>query len=224
MLEAMFHVSAPTQIYKHWLNAALQYLYNNNVIKSEDFRNHLYKLACTYMLDRYLCEEKIEFEEIIYKNNCCAKNSHIIWEFIDKGCNVENFIFNFYDYLTWKTDPKKYPKFEFTYRTSVEHFYPQTPKLGNPILDKNTGLHDFGNLCLISRSMNSTFNNDLPLAKYSNFGNEIVLNELSLKLIEMIDVVKEKKVWSTHEIEVFGKKAQEKLRKGIEEVYKNLVQ
>ena len=72
--------------------------------------------------------------------------------------------------------------------------------------------------------MNSTFNNDLPLAKYSNFGNEIVLNELSLKLIEMIDVDKEKKVWSTHEIEVFGKKAQEKLRKGIEEVYKNLVQ
>lgn len=228
MLEAMFHVSSPTQIYKHWLNAILLYLYNNSdTIKSKDFksyfRNHLYKLACTYMLDRYLCEEKVEFEDIIYKNNCCAKNSHIIWEFIDNGCNVENFIFNFYDYLTWKTDPKKYSKFEFTYRTSVEHFYPQTPKLGNPILDKNTGLHDFGNLCLISRSMNSTFNNDLPLAKYSNFGNEIVLNELSLKLIEMIDVVKEKKVWSTSEINEFGIEARKKLCKGIVEDYKNLV-
>lgn len=215
MLEAMFHVSAPTQIYKHWFNAALHYLYYNNVIISSDFRNHLYKLACTYMLDRYLCKEKVEFEEIIYKNQCCAKNNHIIWELIDKGCNVENFIFNFYDYLTWKIDPQKYPKFEFTYRTSVEHFYPQTPKPGNPALDENTGLHDFGNLCLISRSMNSTFNNDLPLAKYSNFGNEIVLNELSLKLIEMIDVVKQNKVWSTSEINEFGKIAREKLYNGI---------
>ena len=71
--------------------------------------------------------------------------------------------------------------------------------------------------------MNSTFNNDLPLAKYSNFGNEIVLNELSLKLIEMIDVVKEKKVWSTSEINEFGIEARKKLCKGIVEDYKNLV-
>lgn len=29
MLLSMFHVSAPTQIYKHWMNASLYYVYNN---------------------------------------------------------------------------------------------------------------------------------------------------------------------------------------------------
>ena len=88
-------------------------------------RDRLYTLACTYMLDRFLCEEKTDFETIIYKTNFEATNKSIKWDMIDNGCDVENFIFNFYDYITWKANPQKYPKFEFTYRTSVEHFYPQ---------------------------------------------------------------------------------------------------
>lgn len=216
MLEAMFHVSAPTQIYKYWMNAVLFYIYKEETINLSDFRDYLYKLACTYMLDRYLCEKKTEFEDIIYKNEGSAENNSICWDFIDRGCDVENFIFNFYDYLTWKTNPRKYSKFEFSYRTSVEHFYPQTPMTGYPVLDKSTGLHSFGNLCLISRGMNSKFSNNMPMAKYKNFGNEDVLDGLSLKLKEMMEIVKDKGDWFTDEINKFEDAAKNRLLRGIQ--------
>lgn len=218
MLQAMFHVSAPTQIYKHWLNALLYYIYNVNSegnIDQKDLRNRLYKLACTYMSDRYMTQEKTEFEDIIYTHQFEAQNKTLCWEMLDKGCDVENFVFNFYDYVTWNEKPNAYPKFEFTYRTSVEHFYPQQPMAGYPVLDEKTGLHSFGNLCLISRGMNSKFSNNMPMAKYKNFGNEEVIKELSIKLNEMMQIVRNTGEWCTEEIQEFEKKSRSRLSNAI---------
>jgi len=154
-------------------------------------------------------------ETIIYENNFEASNNTIHWDFIDNGCNVENFIFNFYDYLTWKQDPNKYTNFEFTYRTSVEHFYPQHALEGHPQLDATTGLNDFGNLCLISRGINSKFSNNMPKAKLDNFGRGNGVDELSLKLNEMMDFVRQTQQWSTPEIYDFEKKARTRILDGI---------
>ena len=217
MLEAMFHVSAPTQIYKHWMNAILYYVYNHDWVEPNEFRDYLYTLACTYMLDRYLCDKdnRINFEDIIYANGGVASNVTIDWAMIDNGCDVENFVFNFYDYITWKKETRRYSKFDFTYRTSVEHFYPQTPMTGYPELNDETGLNDFGNLCLISRGMNSKFSNNMPVAKFKNFGNEAIAQELSIKLNEMMDVVKVKGDWGTDEIAEFEKQARARLLDAI---------
>lgn len=213
MLEAMFHVSAPTQIYKHWLNAILYYIYDDDEWPSaKEIRDKLYSLACTYMLDRYLCDKKNDFEDIIYKNDFEANNNRINWNLIDNGCDVENFVFNFYDYITWKENPGRFPKFEFTYRTSVEHFYPQKAIEGHTQLNANTGLDDFGNLCLISRGMNSKFSNNMPKAKLENFGLiDEVRNGLSLKLLEMMDVVKKKGDWDEIQIKEFEKNARKRI-------------
>jgi hypothetical protein len=215
MLEAMFHVSAPTQIYKHWLNAVLKFLFTEENINSFKLRTYLFKLSCTYMLDRYLCDNRIDFETIIYENECKAVNKRINWEAIDRGCDVENFIFNFYDYLVWQDNLQKYNKFEFSYRTSVEHFYPQTALPGYAQLTKETGLHDFGNLCLISRSMNSKFSNNMPNAKCDNFGNDETVKDLSLKLVQMMDVVRDKNEWCTLEIKEFEERAKNIILNGI---------
>lgn len=217
MLEAMFHVSTPTQIYKHWMNAILYYVYKQNSINPNDFREYLYTLACSYMLDRYLCEKdkRVAFEDIIYTNDGHATNNTITWTMIDNGCDVENFVFNFYDYVTWKNNPNKYNKFNFTYRTSVEHFYPQTPMVGYRELTDETGLNDFGNLCLISRGMNSKFSNNMPVAKYKNFGNEAIAQELSIKLNEMMDVVREKGDWGEEEIAELENSAREKILQAV---------
>lgn len=221
MLEAMFHVSAPTQIYKHWLNAALYNVYTNSQINAEKLHKMLYQLACTYMLDRYLCEEPVEFETIIYKNGSNAQNHIIHWENIDRGCGVENYVFNFYDFITWKENGNKYQDFEFTYRTSVEHFYPQHPMDGNQRLDKDT-LDLFGNLCLISNSMNSKFNNNMPKAKVANFANDKSVKKLSIKLLEMMEKTKNGQ-WGETEIKDFGSKAKEKLLKLLREAKPNVV-
>ena len=219
MLEAMFHVSAPTQIYKHWLNAILFYVYNQEAVNADSFREYLYTLACSYMIDRYLCKKdnRIDFEEIIYKNGGAATNDTIDWAMIDNGCDVENFVFNFYDYITWNNDIRKYNKFDFTYRTSVEHFYPQTPIGTNDGLSVEDGLNDFGNLCLISRGMNSKFSNNMPVAKFKNFGNEALAQELSIKLCEMMDIVREKGDWGKDEIADFEKQTRERLLTAIQQ-------
>ena len=218
LLEAMFHVSAPTQIYKHWLNALLYVLeIRKEQISASFLRNELYNLACSFMLDIYLAKEKTTFEDIVYRQE--GKPAHdlnnIDWGRIDQGCSVHNFIFNFYDFITWQNAPQKYPKFDFSYRTSVEHFYPQKPMKGYDCLNEDV-LHSFGNLCLISSSMNSKFSNNMPKAKLANFGlDEEVRNGLSLKLLEMMDVVKEKGDWSENEIKVFNEEAKQHFQEAL---------
>lgn len=111
---------------------------------------------------------------------------------INDGTNVDAFIFNFFDYLIWrKYDGKK--EFHFTYRTSVEHFYPQHPTGGVQLDPDGPYLNSFGNLCLISTSMNSKFTNKLPAAKYAEYGDNEKARGLSLKLQEMFDVVSNKR-------------------------------
>ena len=148
----------------------------------------------------------------------------IDWSNIDRGCNVENFIFNFYDFIVWRSNNSKYSKFEFSYRTSVEHFYPQTPMDGYERMDKKY-LDSFGNLCLISRSMNSKFSNSMPKAKYDNFGMvQEVKNGLSLKLLEMMDVVEEKNEWLEEEIMNYEKLCKKIIYKALCDECGNLVE
>jgi hypothetical protein len=217
LLEAMFHVSAPTQIYKHWLNALLHALHRDEPVTASFLRNELYNLACSFMLDIYLAKEKTTFEDIVYRQE--GKPAHdlnnIDWGRIDQGCSVHNFIFNFYDFITWQNAPEEYSKFDFSYRTSVEHFYPQKPMKGYDCLNEDV-LHSFGNLCLISSSMNSKFSNNMPKAKLANFGlDEEVRNGLSLKLLEMMNVVKEKGDWGENEIKVFNEEAKKRFQKAL---------
>ena len=221
MLEAMFHVSAPTQIYKHWLNALLYYVHKQEDFDSSCLRDRLYNLACSYMLDIYIGKEKSDFEDVIYRsNNFLPHNNtnNIDWTQIDCGCNVHNFVFNFYDFITWKENPSKYSKFEFSYRTSVEHFYPQNPMPGYDNL-KDKGLDSFGNLCLISRGVNSKFSNNMPKAKLDNFGLiEEVRNGLSLKLLEMMDIVKNKGDWGETEIKEFDESAKKRILEALQQI------
>lgn len=197
MLQSMFHVSAPTQIYKHWMNACLYFVYKHRDVGLDEYVEYLFKLSKSYMLDRYLApaNKKIPFETIIYDKNGKPTNeiTDVSWENINIGdCpkedwNVENFVFNFCDYLLWKSD--KNIDFEFSYRTSVEHFYPQHPT-DRKAMD-SMFLNSFGNLCLISSSMNSKFTNNLPGAKLENFGDAEAMKTYSLKLREMMRNAKE---------------------------------
>lgn len=218
LLEAMFHVSAPTQIYKHWLNAVLYHVHTTEPIKADSLRNRLYDLARCYMLDVYLAKDgkKHSFEEIVYRKEGKPQNNidDIDWGAINQGCNVQNFIFNFYDFILWSEKSGQHEKFDFTYRTSVEHFYPQKPMPGyEPLLTEY--LNSFGNLCLISSGMNSKFSNNMPKAKYDNFGSsEEMRSALSLKLQEMMERVK-KGEWEIEQIKAHYEKARERIKNAL---------
>ena len=219
LLEAMFHVSAPTQIYKHWLNAVLYHVHTTDPIKADSLRNRLYNLARCYMLDVYLAKDgkKHSFEEIVYRKEGKPQNhiDDIDWGAINQGCNVQNFIFNFYDFILWKKELGQHEKFDFTYRTSVEHFYPQKPMPGYPPLPTEY-LNSFGNLCLISSSMNSKFSNNMPKAKYDNFGSsEEMRSALSLKLHEMMERVKDGE-WEIEQIKAHYEEARERIKNALQ--------
>lgn len=169
MLLSMFHVSAPTIIYKHWLNASLKFLFEHTQpILSDSYINYLENLAKAYMKDRYLNSTPIDYHEIIYTNDGESKNDEIICDKLDKGTDVENFIFNYVDYLLWKVNPSDYKEFSFAFRSSVEHYYPQNPMEGIfnlTEIEDGKLLDSFGNLCLVTNSENSRLSNFTPQAK-----------------------------------------------------------
>lgn len=183
MLLAMFHVSTPTLVYKHWLNAALKYVFENQKINSNGYVQYLENLSKAYLLDRFLAIDSKDYFEIIYLNEGNPINSitEIDDSQLDNGTAVENFIFNYLDYLLWK-NTTTFKNFEFTFRSSVEHYYPQTPMEGNKELEKEY-LDNFGNLCLISSSKNSRLSNYMPQAKKDHYQNSTSIDSIKQRIM-----------------------------------------
>lgn len=182
MLLSMFHVSFPSQLYKHWLDATLLYLYNHagsgDAGVGAAFVGWLEGLGGRFLRqnggaaagDAALPPPPVDAAGVPERFDTKS---------LPRGTAVPNFVFNWLDYLLWKRlrDPTpladvdmKYvrdrvDRFEFTFRTSVEHFYPRHPKAGVEWDDCDR----FGNLCLISHSRNSELSNYLPAAKKDHY-------------------------------------------------------
>jgi hypothetical protein len=219
MLLSAFHVSTPTLVYKHWLNGALNHLYNQptNYIKANVYLEYLQAQAEAFVFDRFLClGEPKSYLNMLYRDMKPKRIGSIAVDEIDlerlRYGNIENnFVFNYLDYLLWcnssatqKSAKRIIKEFEFTFRSSVEHFYPQHPIDGYEPLtgESSSALHAFGNLCLISHSKNSKLSNLPPLAKQSHFEGGFKNHQVdSLKLYEMIELLKERGQWDKPEIE-----------------------
>lgn len=194
MLLSMFHTSYPTLVYKNWLNYVLKYLFREKNINAEDYKNKLKNLA------------KERYKKIIENGE----------DILNEGTGVPHFIFNYLDYLLWEDDnykklnisiddniSLKINNFKFTFRSSVEHYYPQNPLSGETL--KEDMLNNFGNLCLISRSKNSKLSNSLPRAKKEHYIN----NDIdSIKQAIMMSYNN----WGKEEIKKHGKEMKKLLK------------
>lgn len=185
MLLSAFHVSTPTLGYKYWLSATLHYLFTLTVdtIPADAYLNHLESVAKSFVFDRFLSANRgLDYFDIIFVNNgaCRTKKENVSVEHMETKLsfgNIENnLVFNFLDYLLWvrhredddiKDDIKDY---EFTFRSSVEHYYPQNPFQGQDSLTSDI-LDSFGNLCLINHNKNSKLSNHMPVAKKEHYKN-----------------------------------------------------
>lgn len=204
MLLSMFHVSTPTLVYKHWLNASLKFVVEySGTNLANDYKTYLENLAKAYLNDRYLANNQKDFFEIIYTNKGKQKNSEtdIDTSKLNHGTDVENFIFNYLDYLLWqdyRADKKQFKikngqafidnrvkDFEYTFRSSVEHYYPQHPIDENLILRGQDALwlDNFGNLCLISGSKNSRLSNFMPAAKKDYYTGSQTIDSIKQRIM-----------------------------------------
>lgn len=155
-----------------------------------------------------LCLANIEYnnkaEKIIevLEKHACRKIEISNFE-KSTGFNIARIVFTYLDYLLWKEykDNKnkgkdyigkedKYKNFQFQFRSSIEHFYPQHPIKDKEWEDKY--LNSFGNLALITVSANSKFSN-LPPESKVNIYKEVV--NQSLKLVEMKAILDKNGEW-----------------------------
>ncbi|HHF0473796.1 TPA: DUF262 domain-containing protein [Haemophilus influenzae] len=226
MLLSMFHVSNPSRIYKNWLYAVLRWLFNNKDNITPGNYIHFLEELCDKFYFGNNCQGKditeiiLDKVEVEFEFNLGSKESSEYKKYWDRGVNVPNFVFNRLDYQLWKffheqeqkqkveilsendkwlTIKNKeviWKKFRFTFRSSVEHHYPQHPSVGDEL---ESGLNDFGNLYLLSQSKNSSLGNSSPEEKKKHYTN----NEYdSLKQAIMMSHDK----WGEDEIKVHGEK------------------
>jgi len=161
MLQSALRVSYTSPKVMHWITKLLKWLCDN-----EGMTNwHFYIQTI----------EKIAIEavkEYFFNNG----NRHM-------GVNTPHIVFNYLDYLLWKEDKQKYMNFVFEFRNSVEHWYPRHPSEGTFDTWEQEEVDDFGNLCIIQRSVNSRFSNMAPAAKKTTFGQMIGKGSLKLRLM-----------------------------------------
>jgi len=233
MLLSMFHTSSPTLVYKHWLNASLKYVLEKDSFSAEEYKIHLENLAKAFLYDRFLAINPKDYFEIIYTNKGQQKNSETDIEInkLNQGTAVENFIFNYLDYLLWQDyrADKKYFKikseqaftdnrvkdFEYTFRSSVEHYYPQRPIDDNLILKGSDAdwLNNFGNLCLISGSKNSRLSNFMPNQKKEFYSGSQTIDSIKQRIMMEYDNWDTNGTNNFNEIEDHSKKMRETLTK-----------
>ncbi len=182
-LLSAFHVSTPTLVYKHWLNAALHYLFTAETILADTYLVHLESVAKAFVFDRFLSANSgLDYFEMIFENKgaCQTTRETVSEEHMETRLsfgNIENnLVFNFLDYLLWvkhQAADSIVKDYEFTFRSSVEHYYPQHPLPGHDPLPSDI-LNSFGNLCLISHSKNSRLSNFMPEAKKEYYRNNTI--------------------------------------------------
>ncbi len=183
MLLSAFHVSTPTLVYKHWLNAVLHYLFTVGTVRADAYLVHLGSVAKSFVFDRFLSKNGgLDYFEIIYQNKgiCQTLKENVSEDDMDFrlsfGNIKNNLIFNYLDYLLWvkpRTSKPIVKDYEFTFRSSVEHYYPQHPLPGHDSLPPDI-LNSFGNLCLISHSKNSRLSNFMPEVKKGYYQNNTI--------------------------------------------------
>lgn len=161
-----------------------------NMVDADDYINHLEQYAnkkrCEY--GEYVCPVNVNNLNKFDKMACSIEEQRCDtvdlenFDAFDKGTAVPNFIFNLLDYKLWKNKKGIYKDFEFTYRDSVEHFYPQNPMNGKSV----ENVDSFGNLCLITSEMNSRLNNLPPSAKKEIWKKS--KSQQSIKLSKMLEI------------------------------------
>lgn len=169
MLQSMLRVTYTSPLVMHWATEYLAWLY----VDMDDYDP--------------ATDEQTEKLENIAK---AAVREYISDGEFSTGLLTPHIVFNYLDYLLWQ---KTKQDFQFEFRNSVEHWYPQHPIDSNVQWDEQN-LNHFGNLCLVSSGLNSKFSNNLPLAKKANFRDGI--GSQSMKLRRMADLTTDADAWT----------------------------
>lgn len=165
MIQSALRVSYTSPKVMHWITELLLWLDNN-----------------TSHLNSY-CQvaENVAKQSII--ENFFSKCENRVFRM---GVGTPHIVFNYLDYLIWKSNRKQYSDFTFEFRNSVEHWYPRHPSESEIKLWDDGGVDRFGNLCIIQRNVNSKFSNLPPEGKKTSFRAMIDKGSLKLRIMSKL--------------------------------------
>ena len=167
MLQSALRVSYTSPKVMHWITQLLIWLSEENSIHTCDSHIALFDSVTEQIAKNAVKENFFD---------ACEDGLFAM------GVNTPHIVFNYLDYLIWSSNRKKYDNFNFEFRNSVEHWYPQNPSEGTFEQWKD-GVDQFGNLCIIQRNVNSKFSNMSPEAKKSTFREMIAKGSLKLRIM-----------------------------------------
>lgn len=164
MIQSALRVSYTSPKVMHWITDLLIWLSDDNKHK-DGIAGNLTKEA-----------EKIAAQAV--KENFFNKEN-----FETLGVQTPHIVFNFLDYLLWKDnkDKDEYKDFVFEFRNSVEHWYPQNPSDGS--FNEWEKKDMFGNLCIVSRNVNSKFSNLSPESKMMTYEEFVKKGSIKLRIM-----------------------------------------
>lgn len=169
LIQAALRVTYTSPRTMHWITRLLEYAYQKEQSHDEIMASEVIEL-----LERYAVE----------KITASFKDG----ELMQTGFAIPRITFTYLDYLL--ACKSKNLDFQFTFRNSIEHFYPQSPEpefmRSYGVLDSADDLNLLGNLALLTVSDNSKFTNYPPYVKSDN--ERIVEQSPKLKL--MADVAR----------------------------------
>lgn len=177
MIQSALRVSYTSPKVMHWVTRLLECLFDAK-LKLPKLADKAERIAAEAVAEGFFekaLEEMGAYDLQEYKSEDYAF-----------GVRTPHIVFNYLDYLLWKEGKEKYKDFVFEFRNSVEHWYPQHPSDGSIELWDERDV--FGNLCIISRSVNSKFSNLSPASKMDTYRGMVQKGSLKLrKMGEIID-------------------------------------
>ena len=176
MIQAALRVSYTSPKVMHWITELLAWLFDDES-ELPELSDRAERIAAEAVAEGFFekaLEEMGAYDLQEYKSEDYAF-----------GVRTPHIVFNYLDYLLWKEGKEKYKDFVFEFRNSVEHWYPQHPSEGT--FEVWDGIDTFGNLCIISRSVNSKFSNLSPESKMKSY--KKMVQKGSLKLRIMGDII-----------------------------------
>lgn len=178
MIQSALRVSYTSPKVMHWVTRLLECLFDAK-LKLPKLADKAEHIAAEAVAENFFGQTLSEYSEYDIKE----------YEFGDYafGVGTPHIVFNYLDYLLWKKAKKTHKDFVFEFRSSVEHWYPQHPSDGSiePWDERDV----FGNLCIISRSVNSKFSNLSPASKMDTY--RVMVQKGSLKLRKMGEKIDE---------------------------------
>ena len=191
MLQSALRVSYTSPKIMHWITQTLIWLTKNaeNKDQIESYTGVIEEMAKEAVSRDFLNDKE------------CIENNYAM------GVKTPHIVFNYLDYLIWKSDKNRYKDFVFEFRNSVEHWYPQHPSDG---FESWKEVDQFGNLCIVQRKINSKFSNMPPEGKKSSF--KAMIDKGSLKLRLMRDSTENNQNWKSEKCVEHGKEMLDLLR------------